>query len=89
MCDRYMVGPLVADRIRDWFPHVRLIAMVRDPVERLFSEYVCVCVCVCVCHEPTHNHCPPQHHWHVLMDRCVAWCEPYIWRTHVLPSFMV
>lgn len=35
----YMVGPLVADRIRDWFPHVRLIAMVRDPVERLFSEY--------------------------------------------------
>ncbi len=35
-----MVGPLVANRIRDWFPHTRLIAMVRDPVDRLFSECV-------------------------------------------------
>ncbi len=30
-------------------PHARILVVLRNPVDRFYSEYVCMCVCVCVC----------------------------------------
>ena len=36
----YMMSPAANARLKAMVPHVKLIICVRDPVERLFSQYV-------------------------------------------------
>jgi hypothetical protein len=36
----YLANPRAAGRIRDRVPHVRLVAILRNPVERAFSDYL-------------------------------------------------
>lgn len=38
-CTYYMFHPVAMERIANDLPHIRLVAMLRDPVERAFSAY--------------------------------------------------
>jgi hypothetical protein len=37
---RYMLHPKCIDRIAEGFPHARIIVMLRNPIERAYSQYV-------------------------------------------------
>lgn len=35
----YMFEPVIAERIHSWFPHMHIVAVLRDPVPRAFSAW--------------------------------------------------
>lgn len=43
ICPQYMFDPVVPARISRFFPKIRLIMLLRDPVDRAFSHYLMSC----------------------------------------------